>query len=57
MGDVSREFAALLFALRRCDRLRGDEEQRVGALQGLRLRHLRGAGARQRGAAEWTPSA
>lgn len=57
MGDVSGEPAALLLALRRRDRLRGDEEQRVGTLPGLWLCHLRGALAGQRGAAEWTAPA
>lgn len=52
MGDVSGEPAAVLLSLRRRDRLRGDEEQRVWKVQGLRLRHLRRPGAGERGAAE-----
>lgn len=57
MGDIPGEPAAVLLPLRRRDRLRRDEEQRVGPLQGLWLCDLRRALIGQRGAAERAASA
>lgn len=46
MGDLSGQPPALLFALRRGDRLRGDEERRIGQVQRIRLCDVRRSGQR-----------